>query len=185
MDLQTWFLITLGRLGILLGLIYPLNYWESSRRRYRRIPLSVILSLSQFLSVLCDLLYSLDCFAGGILHWPISIFDSEPTINKAIINWETCSVSFLSQYLMKPICERTKSYEYMTKSRCSFSANTQRWIRNYWNSGLLFCRLQQVFWLHHWDFYLCLLHGCLYPTPLELHGLILLFKLLAHTWGRY
>jgi len=44
------------------------------------------------------LYYSLECFAGGILHWPISIFDFEPTINKAIINWQTCSVSFCSQY---------------------------------------------------------------------------------------
>lgn len=50
-------LIDLGRLGILLGLIYPLSYWRNSRTRYRWLPLRVVLSPSQFLSVLCDFSY--------------------------------------------------------------------------------------------------------------------------------
>ena len=53
-----------------------------------------LLPLTQLLSGLCDHANSVDCFVGSILHWPISIFDFEPTINKAITNWETCSVSF-------------------------------------------------------------------------------------------
>lgn len=33
---------------------------------------------------------------GDILHWIISIFGVEPSINKAVHYWENCSVKFLS-----------------------------------------------------------------------------------------